>query len=168
MTKRDAFLDKHHEALLNAQTERWPHVVSRHELMQLVAAEAASAELMDGLVQKAILQLMKQRLDEDPALNHKFAPTVKNPLLQQLLVAARIKELAKARIVKKGGRKKLGYDVGDLAQTFYGKQLLDSVGLKRQRVLDGDELAKLMAACDKIKLKLPEAVEPTTTERFFS
>ena len=34
-------------------------------------------------------------------------------------------------------------------------------------MLDKDELAKLVEACAKVKLVLPETVEPTTTERFF-
>lgn len=93
---------------------------------------------------------------------------MKNPLLQQLLTAARIKELSRARIVKKGGRKKLAYDVTDLRATFYGKQLLKTAGLgDRQRVLDKDELEKLNETCAKVKLVLPETVEPTATERFF-
>ena len=168
------FVTKHHEALLNAQTERWPHVVSRHEIDANIAAIAGPdgtsgkpGEIVDGIVQKALVVALKAKLDADPALNQKFGPTVKNALVQQLLVAARVKELAKARIVKKGGAKKLRYDVGELAQTFYGKQILESVGLKRQRVLDKDEIEKLVAACAKVKLTLPEAVEPTTTGVFF-
>ena len=167
MSRKEVWLEKHHEALLNAQLQRYPQVVSKHEIAALVPDDAATAELMDGFVQKALLTVMKQKLDADPLLNRSFQAQVKNPLLQQLLVGARIKELAKARIVKKGGKKQLRYDVSDLAQTFYGQQLLESVGLKRQRVLDKDELEKLLAACEKVKLKLPEAIEPTTTERFF-
>ena len=101
-------------------------------------------------------------------VNLRFQPQVKNPVMQQLLTASRIRELAKARIVKKGGAKKLRYDVSDLAATFYGKQLIKSAGLARQKVLDKDELDKLVEACAKVKLVLPETVEPTTTERFFA
>ena len=36
-----------------------------------------------------------------------------------------------------------------------------------QRVLDKDELEKLNETCAKVKLVLPETVEPTATERFF-
>ena len=89
------------------------------------------------------------------------------PLWNQLLTAARIKELARAKIVKKGGRKQLRYDVADLAKTYFGKALLSEAGLARQKVLDKDELDKLTAACAKIKLTLPESTEPTTTEVFF-
>ena len=137
-----------------------------YEIQQSVPKDTAP-ELIDGMMQKAVLIMLKSRLDADPSLNLRFQQQVKNPLLQQLLTAARVKELAKARIVKKGGAKKLRYDVSDLAATFYGKQLIKSAGLDRQKVLDKDELAKLQEACAKVKLVLPETVEPTTTERFF-
>lgn len=164
------WVTKHHEAVLNAQVERWPETLSFYEIMSAVpeaSVEGAAGDVVDGTLQKAVLVLLKQRLDADPSFNQRFLPQVKNPLLQQLLTAARIKELAKARIVKKGGAKKLRYDVSDLAATFYGKQLIKSAGLERQKVLDKDELAKLNEACAKVKLVLPESVEPTTTERFF-
>jgi hypothetical protein len=45
--------------------------------------------------------------------------------------------------------------------------LLTDAGLSRQKVLDKDELEKLQGACAKVKLVLPESVEPTTTEAFF-
>ena len=160
------WVTKHHEDVLNAQIERWPEVLSRFEIAHSVPDDTA-LELVDGLLQKGVIGLFKQKLDEAPSLNQRFPAQVKNPLMQQLLVAARIKELAKARIVKKGGRKQLRYDVSELAGTFYGKQLIKSAGLDRQRVLDKDELDKLVEACAKVKLVLPEAIEPTTTERFF-
>jgi hypothetical protein len=163
----DELISKHHEALCEAQEERWPEVVSRYELESAVPQGPTDA-LLDGLIQKAAVVLVKKKLDENPALNQQFAAQVKNPLLQQLLTAARIKELSRARIVKKGGRKKLAYDVTDLRATFYGKQLLKTAGLgDRQRVLDKDELEKLNETCAKVKLVLPETVEPTATERFF-
>jgi hypothetical protein len=164
---RHAILKKHHDALELALKEKRPEVVPWHEFVKAVPAEAASAEVMDGLAQKALVVLLKQKLDVDPALNQRFHAKTDVALWNQLLLAARIKELTKAKIVKKGGRKQLRYDVGDLAKTFYGKQLLDAAGLQKQKVLDGDEFEKLSAECAKVKLTLPESVEPTTTERFF-
>jgi hypothetical protein len=161
------WVTKHHESVLNAQIERWPEVISMFEIQQSVPKDTAP-ELIDGMMQKAVLIMLKARLDADPSLNMRFHPQVKNPVMQQLLTAARVKELAKARIVKKGGAKKLRYDISDLAATFYGKQLIKSAGLDRQKVLDKDELEKLNEACAKVKLVLPETVEPTTTERFFA
>ena len=92
-------ISKHHEALCEAQEERWPEVVSRYELESAVPQGPTDA-LLDGLIQKAAVVLVKKKLDENPALNQQFAAQVKNPLLQQLLTAARIKELSRARIVK--------------------------------------------------------------------
>jgi hypothetical protein len=164
---RHEILKKHHDLLEAQLTEKRPEVVPWHELVKAVPQEAPSEEVMDGLVQKALVQLLKQKLDADPALNQRFPAQTKVALWNQLLLAARIKELMKAKIVKKGGSKKLRYDVGDLGKTFYGKQLLHAAGLARQKVLEGDEMTKLLAECQKVKLTLPESVEPTTTERFF-
>ncbi len=164
---RDDTIRKYHDALSAALVEKRPELISYFELDNAVPETAPSPEILDGLVQKALVVLIKQKLDADPSLNQRFAAATKVPLWNQLLTAARIKELARARIVKKGGRKQLRYDVADLAKTFFGKALLGDAGLARQKVLDKDELEKLHAACAKIKLTLPEAVEPTTTEIFF-
>jgi hypothetical protein len=164
---RGQLLKKHHDAFVAAMAERRPEVVTFAELDNAVPAEAPSPEILDGMVQKALVVLFKHKLDADPAINQQFVPATKVPLWNQLLAAARIKELARARIVKKGGRKQLRYDVADLAKTFFGKALLADAGLARQKVLDKDELAKLQGACAKVKLTLPETTEPTTTEAFF-
>ena len=164
---RAEVIAKHWETFVGALVEKRPEIITRYELDHAVPAEAPSPAILDGQVQKALVILLKQKLDAEPALNQRFAATTKVPLWNQLLTAARIKELARAHIVKKGGRKQLRYDVADLAQTFFGKALLIEAGLARQKVLDGDELAKLVAACAKVKVTLPETTEPTTTEMFF-
>lgn len=158
---------KHWEGFAGALVEKRPEIITRFELDHAVPAESPSAAILDGQVQKALVILLKQKLDADPSINQRFAATTKVPLWNQLLASARIKELARAHIVKKGGRKQLRYDVADLAKTYFGKALLTEAGLARQKVLDGDELAKLQAACAKVKLALPETTEPTTTEMFF-
>lgn len=168
---RDKLIAKHHDALIAAQVTQKgkanDDVIEHDELARLVPEEAPTPEILDGLVQKALIGLLKQKLDADPSLNQRFAPQTKVPLWNQLLLGARVKELARAKIVKKGGAKKLRYDVADLSKTFFGKALLGEAGLARQTVLDGDELARLEAACAKIKLTLPQSIEPTTTEMFF-
>lgn len=129
----------------------------------------ADAAVVDARVQRALLGLVKQRLDADPAMNRRFAKATGWKILDQLLTAARLKELTRAKIVKGGRSGGLRYDVGELADTFYGRQVLDGLGFgARRRVLDKDEYEKVRAEFAKIKLALPEAIEPTTTERFFA
>lgn len=166
---RDEVVKKYFQQYTAALVERRPEVIAYFELDKAVPPEdtALAPEILDGMVQKALVVLLKQKLDADPAVNQQFVAATKVPLWNQLLTAARIKELARARIVKKGGRKQLRYDVADLAKTFFGKALLADAGLARQKVLDKDELDKLQAACAKIKLTLPQTTEPTTTEAFF-
>jgi hypothetical protein len=164
---RAQLVKKHHDAFTDALVERRPEVITFSELDNAVPQEAPSPQILDGMIQKALVVLLKSKLDVDPAINQQFAVQTKVPLWNQLLAAARIKELSRARIVKKGGRKQLRYDVADLAKTFFGKALLADAGLARQKVLDKDELVKLQGACAKVKLTLPETTEPTTTEAFF-
>jgi hypothetical protein len=164
---RDKVVQKHFDQFQAALQEDWPEIISFYELDKEVPEEAPSDEIFDGLTQKALAGLLKQKLDAEPALNQRFKATTPVALWNQLLMGARVKELARAKIVKKGGRKQLRYDVADLAKTFFGKVLLSDAGLQRQKVLDKEELAKLQKSCAKVKLTLPESVEPTTTERFF-
>src|SRR5688572_1857943 len=117
--ERHQILKKHHDLLEEALDTKRPEVVPWHEYNKAVPQEAPSDEVMDGLAQKALVVLLKQKLDADPALNQRFPAQTKVPLWNQLLTAARIKELTRAKIVKKGGKsKQLRYDVGDLAKTF--------------------------------------------------
>ncbi len=164
---REELIQKHFDAYEAALAQKPPEFITNLELDKAVPEKAASADVLDGQIQKALVLLIKAKLDADPSAKQRFLATTKVPLWNQLLVAARVKELARSRIVKKGGRKQLRYDVADLAKTFFGKALLTEAGLQRQTVLDKDELDKLHAACAKIKLTRPETIEPTTTEVFF-
>ena len=88
--------------------------------------------------------------------------------IAKVLAASRLKELARVKIIKRGGSGGARYDISDLSATFYGRKILEGLSHDRRRkALTSDEFTALQAACAKIKLTLPEAVEPTTTELFF-
>jgi hypothetical protein len=131
--------------------------------------EAAEA-VLDARIQKALLTLVKERLDARPEANQRFKAATEWKILNQLLTVARLKELTSVRIVKKGRSSGgAGFDVDELARTFYGKQVLKGLGFgKQRRVLNKNEFEKVKAEFAKIKLTLPEAVEPTTTEKYFA
>lgn len=125
--------------------------------------------LAEARAQKAAMIWVRNKLVEDVANNQKFADKTEIGWLDKVLTAARLQELAKVRIVKGGKSAGLRYEVGHLASTFYGRRILDSLGFgKRRTSLTKDEFAKVVEACARIKLTLPETVEPTTTERFFA
>lgn len=139
----------------------------------LDAAGPMDASLPDALIeariQKAILTLLRAKLERTPAFNASFADSIGLVWLQKLVLATRLKELASVRIVRRGRKTGAGFDVTELANTYYGRKILEGLNItKRRRVLDAREFSELEAACAKIKLKLPETIEPTTTERFFS
>jgi hypothetical protein len=125
--------------------------------------------VLDARVQKGLLTLVKARLDANPELNRRFNATTDWKFLNQLLTLARVKELTSARIVKKGRTAGAGYDVDELSRTFYGRQVLDGLGFtKRRKILDQTEFDQVRAEFQKIKVTLPEAVEPTATEKYFA
>jgi hypothetical protein len=119
-------------------------------------------------VDRAALGLVREALIADPSHNGAYPDKTGIAWLDKLLAAARVRELSQVKIVKAQRSGSLRYDIGELNRTFHGRRICESVGLsKRRSVADRDEYAAIQAVCARIKLKLPEAVEPTTTERFF-
>jgi hypothetical protein len=145
------------------------YLLTKADLETVVGQEEDEEAVLDARIQKALLTLVKERLDANPELNQRFKPATDWKILNQLLTLARVKELTRAKIVKKGRSAGVGYDVDDLARTFYGRQVLEGLGFhKRRKVLDQVEFDQVKTEFQKIKLTLPEAVEPTTTEKFFA
>ncbi|MBN9120564.1 MAG: hypothetical protein J0I06_15665 [Planctomycetes bacterium] len=126
--------------------------------------------VLDARIQKVLLTIVKERLDSRPEENQRFKPTTDWKILNQLLTIARLKELSRVKIVKKGRSSGgAGFYIEELSKTHYGRQILGGLGFSKQKkVLDKDELEKVKAEFAKIKLALPEAVEPTTTEKYFA
>jgi hypothetical protein len=132
--------------------------------------ETDSDAVWDARIQKSLFALIKERFDANPELNQRFKSSTDWKYLNQLLTMARVKELTRAKIVKKGrSAGGAGYDVDELSRTYYGRQVLGGLGFtKRRKVLDKNEFDQVKAEFQKIKLALPEAVEPTTTEKYFA
>src|SRR4051812_1959617 len=80
----------------------------------------APEAVLDARIQKALLTLVKERLDAQPELNQQFKATTDWKILNQLLTMARLKELTRVRIVKKGSSGGAKFDVDELSKTFYG------------------------------------------------
>lgn len=126
-------------------------------------------KLLELRLEKLILTRIKQSLESNLAFNSEFKDVTGWAVLDQMLTISRLKEIAAVKIVKKGGRGAgLRYDVASLLHTYFGKKILHGLGMQRRRVATKDELETIRAACAKIKLTLPEIIEPTTTEQFFT
>lgn len=159
---------QHWTKYLNDWVE-WGNVLTEEEVDGRVEPEEDEDAVLDARIQKAVLTLLKEKLDGDPALNRRFKPTTDWKVLNQLLTLARVKELTRVRIVKKGRSAGVGYDVDELSRTYYGRQVLDGLGFtKRRKTLNKVEFESVKAEFQKVKLTLPEAVEPTTTEKYFA
>lgn len=148
----------------------WGYFLRGADVEARVEAGEAPEAVLDARIQKALLTLVKERLDAQPELNQKFKATTDWKILNQLLTIARVKELTRVRIVKKGRSSGgAGFNIDELSRTFYGRQVLAGLGFTKQRhILDRKEFDKVKAEFQKIKLTLPEAVEPTTTEKYFA
>lgn len=153
---------------LNNCTERG-HFLTKQELDAVVEQGEDTEAILDARIQKALFTLIKERFDAKPESNQRFKETTDLKLLNQLLTVARVKELTRVRIVKRGRTSGgAGYDVDELSRTFYGRKILDGLGFtKRRKTLNQGEFDSLKQEFAKIKLTLPEAVEPTTTEKYF-
>lgn len=150
---------------------RWHRVISDEDFLgQLGHIPPETPEkVVDARAQKALLLLMKARLDADPTFNRNFVAQTRWKWLNQLLTVARVKELSQVKIIRKGGSTGLRYEIGDLVASFYGKQILKKLGynVERRHIAKPDELKAVKEALSKIKLTLPEVVERTITEQFF-
>src|SRR6185437_12647496 len=146
--------------------------VSKTDLEPLIEAgeETDSDAIWDARIQKQLLTLVKERFDANPQSNQRFKASTDWKLLNQLLTMSRVKELTRVKIVKKGrSAGGAGFDVDELSRTYYGRQILGGLGFtKRRKVLDRTEFDQVKAEFQKIKLAMPEAVEPTTTEKYFA
>ncbi len=129
----------------------------------------APTQIKEARIQKALMQEIKSRLDKDLAFNQEFRDKTDWNWLNRMLTAARVKELASVRIVVKGRRSGMGFDITELVRSYYGRQILQGLNfnVSRRRVVTREEFESIQAACAKIKLKLPEVIQPTTTEQFF-
>ncbi len=120
-------------------------------------------------LEKSVISQAKAGLEADPKANRNFSDKTGWKVLDQLLAVVRLKELTQVRITQRGGRGKgLRFDVTELAATYFGKKILSGLDMQRRRSLNRDELDQVRAACAKLKLTLPEVVDPTTTEKFFA
>ena len=149
--------------------EREP-VMTLDELTQAVGPQTDQEDQVKDLrVQKAMMLLIKKKLQQDFKYNHEFQAQTDWKWLNQLLATARLQELASVHIVKKGRKGGVGFDIVELVHSYYGYQILQSLNFsERRRTINEAEFATVKAACAKIKLTLPEIIQPTTTEQYFN
>jgi len=149
--------------------DRYALLVNFESISKIALGNELTPELFKVHMEKKILTSIKTALDGDPSINKWFPGNTGWKPLDQLLTLHRLKELKSVGITRRGGRgKSKTFDVSTLAATYFGKQILNGLNMGRRRSLDQKELDLLKAECAKLKLTLPEIIEPTTTERFFA
>ena len=167
----DEYLDHDHDEdeLPVYMFDRYAELVNFAPLIELAKQNELKPELFKIQLEKKILTGVKTALTNDIAVNKWFVAKTNWKPLDQLLTLFRLKELKSAGITRRGGRGKgKTFDVSTLAATFFGKQILNGLEMGRRRSLNQEELDLLKAECAKLKLTLPEIIEPTTTERYFA
>ena len=149
--------------------EHFSELVDFSPLAEIAAKGELTSEIFSFQMEKSVLAGVKAALEQSIHRNSWFKAKTEWKPLDQLLTLFRLKELKSVGITRRGGRgKSKSFDVSSLAATFFGKQILRGLEMGRRRTLDDKELEVLKAECAKLKLTLPEIIEPTTTERFFS
>src|SRR5476649_817591 len=109
--------------------------LTRTDLETLVEAgeETDADAVWDARIQKSLFTLVKERFDAKPELNQRFPASTDWKLLNQILTIARVKELTRVRIVKKGRTSGgAGFDLDELSRTYYGRQILDGLGFNKR------------------------------------
>ncbi len=150
--------------------EYWNYMFATEDLLNATGdIDENESALIEARLQKGLLLLVKSKLDKDIALNQEFKDKTDWNWLNRLLTAARLKELASVKITVKGRRAGMGYEIVELVRSYYGRSILKSLNfnVSRRKVVTKEEFKTIQEACAKIKLKLPEVIQPTTTELFF-
>src|SRR5437870_5699697 len=86
---------------LNDFVERG-HFLTEADVDARVEPDEDEEAILDARIQKGLLTLVKEKLDAQPELNQRFKATTDWEVLNQLLNVARVQELTRVRIVKKG------------------------------------------------------------------
>ena len=84
--------------------------------------------------------------------------------LTKLILAKRIEELKKCKVLKKGKK----YDISGLRKTYLGNVIVDKLGFARRSVLSDQEYETIITTIKKLKYEVPVTIQPTETEKFFS
>ncbi len=155
--------------LSNFMERSWPEFISRDELVSHLGEvdQSLDPQLVTARVQKSVLALAKQKFTEDLSWGMHFKAETDWKWMNQLLAAVRLKQLTLVKIVRKGRKAGMVFDLSEFQASYYGKQIMKGLNFKSRRVVDKDEFELVKAACAQIKLTLPESIEPTRTERFF-
>jgi len=128
-----------------------------------------TAEAFALQVEKSIVQQVQRKLESHAYYLHVFEDVVSWKPIARSIAVARLKELSEVRITRTGGRGRgIRYNITELANAHFGKKILKGLNFTRRRSLTTEELDQVKAACAKLKLTLPETIEPTTTEQYFA
>ena len=122
--------------------------------------------ILDAKLEQIYLSSLSKKLKDNFKLNQLFIQSVDHPLIKQILTNARLEELKSVKIVRKGK----SYYINELVNSFYGKVIIsgiDSISPNRKS-LNRNEYDLVKTQCLRIKLELPEEIEPTNTEKFFN
>jgi len=84
--------------------------------------------------------------------------------LTKLILAKRIEELKKCKVLKKGKK----YDISGLKETYLGNMIADKLGFARRAILSDLEYENVITTIKKLKYEVPVTIQPTETEKFFA
>ncbi|MEZ4370348.1 MAG: hypothetical protein R3B07_05965 [Polyangiaceae bacterium] len=162
-------LQRVQRALHPCLKEAWPPLLEESEIRaKLGSVRGLDATLLQARVEKAAMTALTTKLESEPLTLNRFVDKPPLKWVAAVVTRARLLELSRVHIVRRASRVSKGYDISELAGSYYGRQVLGKLSFSnRRRVVDADEMATIKQAFAGIKLTLPEVVERTTTEKFF-
>ncbi len=134
------------------------------ELLEEKEDTAKAQREMLNLLMKALIKNLqingKEHLEYD---FDKLKELVRwNPLFK-VVAALRVKELKNSKVLLRGGK----YDLSAVKQTYYGKKILEACNLGNRYSLTKAEYESFFIKTKKLKLEIPEEIEPTKAEIYF-
>jgi len=124
----------------------------------------AQREYFAGLVKVLALTIKRDPSENKFFITDFLSSKERWTPLRKIVIAARMQQLKRAKIVRKKGR----YDLSEVSSTLYGKTVIESLGYGGRYILKREEYEIFKAKVEEMGFDLPEEIEPTTAELYFN
>jgi len=131
---------------------------------EYVSVEAFERKFSLFFLKEITLMLKNEEINHNDFFLHNMRENALWHPLTKLILAKRIEELKKCKVLKKGKK----YDISGLKKTYLGNVIADKLGFTRRSVLSDQEYEKIITTIKKLKYEVPVTIQPTETEKFFA
>lgn len=136
----------------------------QNSIGEYVSVEDFKRKFSLYLLKEITLMLKNEEINHNDFFLHNMRENALWHPLTKLILAKRIEELKKCKVLKKGKK----YDISGLKKTYLGNVIADKLGFTRRSVLSDQEYEKIISTIKKLKYEVPVTIQPTETEKFFT